>query len=141
MSLKDKRDPGFQQLETHLAECIIANVLIEPFFAWLRVYAAEVELNSYCDADTHHGMRATLPDSCHGTPGNQSLCLSSSSLQAVLRRLLRLRSAPVPARMQFGWPNTVSTYSESMSRRSPSKEPTPKWRDAPCAAASLHWTF
>ena len=35
----------------------------------------------------------------------------------------------------------VSTYSESMFRHSRSKEPTPRRRDAPCAAALLHRTF
>jgi len=30
----------------------------------------------------HHGMRATRRDTYPGTPGNQSLCSSSSSLRA-----------------------------------------------------------
>ena len=33
VSLKDKRDPGFQQLEIHLAECIIGKALTE----WVKV--------------------------------------------------------------------------------------------------------
>ena len=33
VSLKDKRDPGFQQLEIHLAECIIGKALTE----WIKV--------------------------------------------------------------------------------------------------------
>ena len=33
MSPKDKRDPGFQQLEIHLAECIIGKALAE----WVKV--------------------------------------------------------------------------------------------------------
>ena len=33
MSLKDRRDPGFQQLEIHLAECVIGKALTE----WVKV--------------------------------------------------------------------------------------------------------
>ena len=33
VSLKDKRDPGFQQLEIHLAECVIGKALTE----WVKV--------------------------------------------------------------------------------------------------------
>jgi hypothetical protein len=33
VSLKDRRDPGFQQLEIHLAECVIGKALTE----WVKV--------------------------------------------------------------------------------------------------------
>ena len=43
--------------------------------------------------------------------------------------------------MPFGWPNAVSTYSESMSRRSPSKEPTLNWRGRALGCRFSTWDF